>query len=251
MIYYFSGTGNSLKVCKLLAEELHDGYSSIVSSNVCKEAMVGIVFPVYAWGVPKIVENFIINVLPTLLGQRSLYIYVVMTCGDDVGCTDKIVSKAMKKVGIRLCAAFSVQMPNTYVSLPGFDVDSDVLARKKVSVMEQNIGRIAKSIRNREEVIDVTRGGMAWIKSNILRPLFYKFLMNDNSFWVDKTCVHCGRCATHCSVKNIEMKRCGAISLPSWQGNCEGCLGCYHTCPQHAIQYGRFTRNKGQKEIYS
>lgn len=250
MIYYFSGTGNSLIVCKLLAEELQDEYSSITSLKRCKDANVGIVFPVYAWGVPKIVENFIINILPTVLEQKDCYFYIVMTCGDDVGFTDKLVSKAMNKIGIRLDSAFSVQMPNTYISLPGFDVDSEILTQKKVQIMKKNICSIAKSIINREEVINVTRGGMAWVKSYLIRPLFHKYFMNDKRFWVEKTCVHCGKCASYCPVYNIEMKRYGATFLPSWKGNCVGCLGCYHICQQHAIQYGYFTKNKGQKAIF-
>lgn len=35
---------------------------------------------------------------------------------------------------------------------------------------------------------------------------------------------------------------------PVWQNkNCTGCLRCYHNCPKRAIEWGKFTRNKGQK----
>ena len=27
------------------------------------------------------------------------------------------------------------------------------------------------------------------------------------------------------------------------------CLACYHACPQHAIQYGNRTKNKGQYKV--
>ena len=33
---------------------------------------------------------------------------------------------------------------------------------------------------------------------------------------------------------------------PQWGNNCTQCLGCYHICPLHAVQYGKATRAKGQ-----
>ena len=31
-----------------------------------------------------------------------------------------------------------------------------------------------------------------------------------------------------------------------WAGKCIGCLSCYHHCPNKAIQYGNYTKTKGQ-----
>lgn len=38
-------------------------------------------------------------------------------------------------------AAYSLQMPNTYVSLPGFDVDSTELTNKKLKETEAQLPR--------------------------------------------------------------------------------------------------------------
>lgn len=251
MIYYFSGTGNSLMVCKLLAKELQDDYSAIVSPKMCMDSTIGLIFPVYAWGMPKIVENFIINTLPTICQDKSCYFYIVMTCGDDIGYADKLVSKAMKKIGINLTSIFSVQMPNTYVSLPGFDVDSKKLAYQKISMMKKNIFNISNTIKNCEKDTKITRGKFPWLKSYLLRPLFNKFFMSDKRFWVEKTCICCGKCAKHCPMKNIEIGNKGGNFSFVWKKHCEGCMGCYHICPMHAIQYWCFTRHKGQKDIFS
>lgn len=257
MLYYFSGTGNSLLVCQLLSKLLGENYSNIVSPQKCKDETIGIVFPVYAWGMPFIVKHFIRETLPSLIGQESNYVYIVMTCGDDVGYTDRLVSKTLKHIDLKLSASFSLQMPNTYVSLPGFDVDSDEIATSKIIAMRKKIPYIAETIRKRSCITKVTRGNFAWLKSTLLRVLFSKLLMSSSHFHISSSCICCGKCARHCPVSNISMQRTDRLYdvdmkidfVPVWGSNCEGCLGCYHVCPKHAVRYGWFTKNKGQKRI--
>ena len=64
IIYYFSGTGNSLKVAKDIATQLDD--TEII--QICKGNMeinntisnkIGIIFPVYVSGMPLLVKEFI------------------------------------------------------------------------------------------------------------------------------------------------------------------------------------------------
>ena len=65
MIYYFSGTGNSRWVAEQIAKQTNDEVQSIPTvlkngapASVAANERVGVVFPVYAWGVPSIVEKF-------------------------------------------------------------------------------------------------------------------------------------------------------------------------------------------------
>ena len=37
---------------------------------------------------------------------------------------------------------------------------------------------------------------------------------------------------------------------PTWGPNCALCMRCYHLCPNHAINYGRETENKGQYRYF-
>ena len=61
MILYFSGTGNSLYAARRLADLTGDSVRPLLSLRETPlekgEASVGIVFPVYAWGMPRIVER--------------------------------------------------------------------------------------------------------------------------------------------------------------------------------------------------
>ena len=69
MIFWFSGTGNSFVVAQELAEGLGEQIMPIsraigelpeeVLFLMGKEKRIGFVFPVYAWGPPKMILEFV------------------------------------------------------------------------------------------------------------------------------------------------------------------------------------------------
>lgn len=108
MILYFSGTGNSKYVAEKLAKLLDEELFNIEGKNrlpmMVDDEPLGIVFPVYAWGLPKIVADYLTNKNIT-----NKFVWTVMTCGDDMGYADVILEKIIKR---KVNAAYSVQMPN-------------------------------------------------------------------------------------------------------------------------------------------
>ena len=245
MIYYFSGTGNSLYVARHLADALGERLCPMVSPVSTDDEVIGLVFPVYGWGIPSVVEKFVRNYKASLLGGRleGGFLYAVMTCGDDMGYTDRVLDKALGK---KLDAAFSVLMPDVYVCLPGFDVDSKEECREKFSLEKEAIQNIAKCVKERQTVRHLKRGPFPWTKTYILRPLFNRYLVTDKYFHVDaSSCVSCGRCQKMCPVGNILI----IDDVPQWQSNCVGCLACFHACPHHAINFGKMTQKKGQYDL--
>ena len=226
-------------VAKELAAHCGDEVQSMTDSPGNRRAeTVGFVFPVYAWGLPNVVERFI----PRLKGCGAKYVWCVMTCGDDMGWTDRILRRQLRrKADLLLDAVWSVQMPNTYVCLPGFDVDSEEVAESKVATTLARLTRIAETIRCRRPEVDVCRGAMPYTKSYLLRYVFNKLLVTDRYFHTTDDCCKCGRCVKNCPLRNISDDR-------KWKGNCAGCLRCYHDCPKHAVEFGWFTKGKGQKK---
>ena len=61
MIYYFSGTGNSKYVAQRLAETLNETiYDMAMTCDKHTDAeSLGFVMPVYYWGIPNIVLDFL------------------------------------------------------------------------------------------------------------------------------------------------------------------------------------------------
>lgn len=244
MITYFSGTGNSRHIAGRLAALTADIACDITrdtSGIRDDDHVLGLVFPVYAWGLPRIYERF----LSSIPLRQFTYIYMVCTCGDDTGCTDRILARRLKTLGNkRLSAAFSVRMPNTYIGLPGFDVDTKEIAQAKLAQANGRLTTIAETINaQREGYTDVWRGRFPRLKSYLLRPLFNLLLTSDKAFHTTDRCQRCGKCVAVCPLHNI---RTGKDGLPSWQGHCATCLRCYHACPCHAIEYRPFGKGKGQ-----
>ena len=249
MIFYFSGTGNSKHVAEQLAAMLGERLVAIgeaVAEGTYTFALaegesVGWVFPTYSWGPAPIAADFASKV--QLQGCcADTYCYMVTTCGDEVGETVSMFAKSLGN--IRLKAAFSVQMPNNYILLPGFDVDDKALERSKVEASAARIKAVAEAIAAKRESIDVVVGPWRRLKSRLIDPLFRRFAMSDKAFAANAdVCTRCGLCARECPANNITLD---GGSLPRWHGNCTMCLSCIHRCPVRAIEYGKATRSKGR-----
>lgn len=246
MIFYFSGTGNSAWVARRLAQEQGEELLSIAMEvdkgreyKLKEGEKVGFVFPVYAWGPPAIVLRFIRQ----LKMPVPEYLFFVCTCGDDTGRTAQLFSSAVGRKGWRCAAGYSVTMPNTYVSLPGFDVDDEDVEDRKVQNAVARVrfinGEIASRVRMKR--YNCYEGALPFTKSYVLRPLFHAFLMSPRPFHATGACIACKKCEKACPVNNIKV-----ADAPIWGSNCTQCLACYHACPVHAVEYGKMTRGKGQ-----
>lgn len=257
MILYFSGCGNSHFVAEELARHTGDRAELIKpreaspTLTLTSDEVLGIVCPVYAWAVPHIVSDYIsrlkINMLPA-------YTYLACTCGDTVGRTPERFAKVLKAKGITLDAAFSFQMPETYINLKGFKLDSEEHAERKIAAVRERLPEVAERIRRREKVVDVVRGKAAWLNSYVTNALFYGLLITDKKFHVDDRCISCGECVRVCPLGDVTLSGDygdpeGSLKRglrPVWHGECTNCMACYHHCPNNAIQFGRATRGKGQ-----
>ena len=136
MIYCFSGTGNSRYVARTLATLLGEdiieiGSSPAASVPVGDDGLTVWVFPIHSWGLPKVVERFVES-QPRIGGRH----YMVCTCGDDAGLAHEQWRGLIRRYHGRPQGTFSVPMPNTYVALPGFDVDAPAVEEEKLAQAE-------------------------------------------------------------------------------------------------------------------
>lgn len=254
MIAYFSGTGSTRLVAMMLSELLdHD--TVIFMPHVRPDGIspdmtgssFGIVVPVYAWGIPPIVIDWIRNLSESFvksLTDRRVTVWCVLTCGDETGMAHVMLKNALRKKGLKADAIWSVQTPNVYVLLPGFDVDAPEVSAAKIEAIRPRIDEIAEILRTPGalSVEDVHTGPMARLKTAIVYPLFRRWGIHTSRWHSDNKCIGCGRCTKVCPVGNVALKN----GNPEWGERCTSCLACYHVCPVHSVAYGDKTARKGQ-----
>ena len=268
MIFYFSGTGNSHWAATLLGKHLNERIVSISELTETdttfvleKDEIVGFVFPVHGWRVPRIVSDFMQTLEfkeGNFQNKNSHYTFCLLTAGDSIGRTMERFVSELKEVKtettLELNAVEAIIMPESYVGLPGMNVDKPEKELKKIKSAEKVIDRFASIVDRRDFSQNnlplgwknLKRGPIPDFFSGPVGSFFTRFLITDKPFKVEsKKCIRCGICAKVCPVEDIDG---GKGKTPIWKNNkkCLTCFACYHHCPSHAIEYGNRTKHKGQ-----
>ncbi len=238
LIYYYTGTGNSLWVAREVQKKLIDAQLESVhaqfNKNTFQEAdLIAFVFPVHIWGVPRAVLNFI-EKLPDL---KSKKIFAYAVNAGQVSRTLIQLDEVLKEKGSRLSYGFSLAMPSNYIPWGGpcdNSAQMDLFAEAKFSV-SKNLRLVT------EEKPGGIEKGPLW--QRLLFTLIYKISYKhvptmDKKFFADERCNACGICSKVCPVNNIVIN-----DKPIWQNHCEQCLACIQWCPQECLQYGDKTKN--------
>lgn len=239
IIYYYSGTGNSLWVARLLAAEL--GETKLISMAHMEEQhlaseteVVGMVFPVHIWGVPKMV----LDTLKKLDQDPNRYFFAAAVNAGQVSRTLLQLKACLRSCGIKLSAGFDFVLPSNYIPWGGPGPIEE--QRERFVQAKEKAISVSKIIARRESA-PIEKGPL-W--QRVIFTLIYNLSFNsiaksDRNFWADEKCNSCNICAQICPVKNVEIKE----GKPAWQNHCEQCLACLQWCPKKAIQYGKKTGN--------
>jgi len=240
-IYYFSGTGNSLKVAK----DISDGLKDTEIIQICRNNIgfnnttskkIGFVFPVYVSGMPLLVKEFIEKVeIP-----KDAYIYSVVTFGASAGASISQLERILTYKGIKLSAAFKMKMPGNYQVM--YSPFSEKKQKRCFENEKENITKIVKSINSGEIV--KSNGAIDKVMKSVGSMMYSSFdpYEKDENFWTDGKCNGCGICAKVCPANNIIMND----QKPQWQHKCEQCVACMQWCPQKSIQYKKVTIKRGR-----
>lgn len=231
-IYYFTGTGNSLKVAQEFQSHT-DGCHLVAIPHIINQERIilssekiGFIFPLYYLGMPKIVIDFINKIEIT----HAKYIFAVVTRGwPVVGGAVKQLRRLLKRRGYRLNAGLYIHMPMSH-----FIVASVPPVEKQQAILRDSAQPIAaaiETVKNNERCFPME-------PTSIIRPIrngpFVKNVNHwDTHFHVADSCIGCKICEKVCSVGNITMKD----DRPLWHHQCQLCLSCFHYCPQNSIQF--------------
>ena len=238
MIFYYSGTGNSLydaisigkslKNVKLISMRHVDNNKMKISS--CET--IGFVFPVHHWGMPETVRNYIKKLK---IGKAS-YVYAVVTFNKwEANCIAEL-AKLLKEKGCELHYASlhkNVNSNITSIFQNTYNISQNVKAENE---LEQIISDIMLQKKNRIPDRNIVK---EWGR-RLVYGRMTKFRMPDHSFFINSRCDSCGLCKEICGLRNITLKD----TKPVFLHKCDHCLACIQYCPKQAIDYGRITKER-------
>lgn len=155
-IFHFTGTGNAYSIAKSLAASLGDAdlvpmAKALQSPDIGEAARIGLIFPVYGWGMPRMAAEFARNLKPT----SDQYVFAVATSGGTPGKTLPQLHKILRGHGSKLDAGFAV----TGDFLISLDTANDMaiitfmnwLGRKsKPAAMSERLPEIARAVAAKE-----------------------------------------------------------------------------------------------------
>lgn len=234
IIFYFTGTGNSFKVAKDIAQAL--GECELVSMGktyLLTETYenIGFVYPVYCGGLPGAVIEFAKNI--NLKENKDSYLFAVSTSGASGGGLPNL-NKLLATNGGKLRYGKDVKCYANYVCLYGMENTVAEKAKKQ----DEATKVVIEEIKSKKSDLN--------FKNNIMSLAHGLFIGNskksDKNYNINSNCNGCGICSKVCPVSNIVMKD----EKPTFKGNCEQCVACIQWCPQEAINYKSKTQNRGR-----
>jgi len=230
VIYWFSGTGNSLYAAKCLKDSLGDVSLYPMGSAVPQGVVggegekIGFVFPSYGGSLPRIVRSFVeeIEIAPVT------YIFTVVTMGGLGHSSISVLDSILKEKNLRLDYGKGIRMPANYVI--AYNPSDKTKYNNRLPKITEKIRRAS---------LDIAAGKKSVKEITPHIKILYKDIESlDAYFKVEDICTSCGLCADVCSLGNIRMEN----GKPQWQHKCEHCVACISWCPEQAIQFGKRTK---------
>lgn len=243
-IYWFSGTGNSLAIARDLAEKTGAKLTPLTpllkAETIKSQAeAVGMVFPVYDFKTPGIIEEFITK----FEGLDDKYLFAICSYGISPLKCLAVLKKHLAAKRITLNAGFAVMMPHNAVGNTCF---SNAERDKVLAGVKRRIDEIAQVISSRQTIpVETEAIFSALFKHGLLlkviKPVIPLLLHAARHGWaslafqVNDHCTGCATCSKVCPVDNVSFVN----ERPIWGDNCLSCFACLQWCPCEAIQLGR------------
>ena len=235
-LIFFSGTGNTKAIAKLLSNELRNEIPVNVikvddllkqkkSFDITNYDMIGLGYPIHGFDAPQIIYDFVKN-LPEVKNKDA---FIFFTCAGPLYLNSNstlLLKRKLRKKGFNVFYERIFYMPANILTPYNDEVCKQLYnaAIPKTKQMANDIINRKKRIRNDPFIVRIL---LFWLY--ILEKVSWKPLAKD--FKVKKTCNLCMKCVNTCPKENITLKN----NKIKFKWNCMGCYRCVYSCPENAI----------------
>ncbi len=244
-IFVFSGTGNTAYVAsriqyqmeeKKIETHLYNIDEIFEMPDISDSDYIGIGYPVYAFGMPSNVLEFVKKEIPKAEKDQKAFVFASYG-GKGLYAIQECVD-ILNSRGYKILRSRGFVMPDNYlisiISTLGKNYTQE--EKKKlfmdIKVLVENY---AIEVLDEREDVEAHGGIVGKVFSGLLSSLFRKYgaPKTAKKFYIDSHCNSCGLCAKICPSANINMVE----GKPEFLERCISCTRCYNYCPQKAIRH--------------
>lgn len=234
-MFYFSGTGNTEFISKLIRDNMtkyiidlfrvEDILNGVIKVNINGYDIIGIGFPSYGFNPPKIVLDF----SKKLSQVNYKKVFLFLTCAGPCYLNDVAffgIKNILRRKGYVIIYEKVICMPANVL----LKYDDEIVKRiydaaiKRVEIMTKDISDNIMKVRNDRFLPYLFQWLLFFIERVSIKtvPL---------DFTVGEECNKCMKCVQICPRRNIIIKAKVKRGL-----KCEACYRCVYSCPQKAIK---------------
>lgn len=235
LIHYFSGTGNTYHMVKVIGDRIKlQGYD-VVYNNIeygNKEQVNDFIlhifsYPIYAFGTPSIVLRYLRNLMHVDGCKTS----IICSCVEFEGQSLTHVTSILKRKGYDVFLSDIGIYPHNWTQIA--NPVNEKIQRKVFEDTDNRIVELADKIPNfevRMRKCSILNLGWSWFVFILFSILGRRIL--GKTFIADNSCIACQKCKKSCPVKAIKLSK----GKPKWNWKCENCQRCMNICPKQSIQ---------------
>jgi ferredoxin len=248
IVYYFTGTGNSLNVARWLSNvaKADNIQTEIVNISLADRrnieppepgSLILFVSPIHGFNYPPVMVHFIMrfpkaNNSVVLMNTRAGMLIGKLITPGLTGIAFYLSALLLKLKGYSVRAMLPVDLPSNWISVhPGLNEKTVKYLheknREKVYSFANTILSGKSSFKPLREIVqDLLIMPVAVLYYFIGRFIFAK------TYYASADCNNCNICIKECPVKGVIK----VANRPYWTFNCESCMKCMSYCPKKAIE---------------
>lgn len=231
MIFYFTGTGNSLYAARQLGDDPVSIAQELNREDRHYEAeSIGIVCPLYEFDLPRPVRKFILEST-----FECDYFFVVATFGMHHGGMAERVAAQLEEAGRRVDYYNTIMMVDNAITVFDMVEQLRIDPEKKV---DEHLAAIRADIEARKRYIQpAAKEEVDFYQGYMEHPFNLRGTNDDPLYRLTDACVGCGTCARVCPMGCIRMED----GRPVYDyTDCASCFACIHACPAKALRFVNF-----------